>query len=74
MKQKVTLIYLLLFSVFAFSQQIKVTGTIKDNSGYPLPGVNIVEDGTQNGVTSDFDGKFSISANKGSILTFTYGT
>ena len=72
MKQKVTLIYLLLFSVFAFSQQIKVTGTIKDNSGYPLPGVNIVEDGTQNGVTSDFDGKFSISANKGSILTFTY--
>ena len=72
MKQKVTLIYLLLFSVFAFSQQIKVTGTIKDNSGYPLPGVNIVEDGTQNGVTSDFDGKFSISANKGSKLTFTY--
>lgn len=72
MKQKVTLIYLLLFSVFAFSQQVKVTGTIKDNSGYPLPGVNIVEDGTQNGVTSDFDGKFSISANKGSILTFTY--
>ena len=72
MKQKVTLIYLLLFSVFAFSQQIKVTGTIKDNSGYPLPGVNIVEDGTQNGVTSDFDGKFSISANKGSIITFTY--
>lgn len=72
MKQKVTLIYLLLFSVFAFSQQIKVTGTIKDNAGYPLPGVNIVEDGTQNGVTSDFDGKFSISANKGSKLTFTY--
>lgn len=72
MKQKVTLIYLLLFSVFAFSQQIKVTGTIKDISGYPLPGVNIVEDGTQNGVTSDFDGKFSISANKGSKLTFTY--
>ena len=41
-----------------FSQQT-VTGNVSAN-GIPLPGVSVVEQGTVNGVTSDFDGNFSI--------------
>jgi len=40
--------------------QMQVTGTVADNTGTPLPGANIVEKGTMNGVTADFDGNFSI--------------
>ncbi len=46
-----------------------VTGTVRDASG-PLPGANILEKGTTNGTTSDFDGKFSlnVSANTGTVI------
>src|SRR5690606_41072638 len=40
-------------------QQV-VTGTVLDNQGLPLPGANIMEKGTSNGVMTDFDGNFSI--------------
>ena len=40
--------------------QKTVTGSIVDSDGVPLPGANIVEKGTTNGVTADFDGNFSI--------------
>ncbi|MEZ4968747.1 MAG: TonB-dependent receptor [Flavobacteriaceae bacterium] len=40
--------------------QLTVSGTIVDNSGMPLSGANVVEKGTTNGVTADFDGKFEI--------------
>ena len=38
----------------------EISGVITDESGMPLPGVNIVEKGTKNGASTDFDGKFSI--------------
>ena len=41
-------------------QQSTITGIVLDNTGTPLPGANIVEKGTTNGVTADFDGNFSI--------------
>ena len=41
--------------------QTSVTGTVTDADGIPLPGANIVEKGTTNGVTADFDGKFQIA-------------
>ncbi|GAA4116696.1 TonB-dependent receptor [Aquimarina addita] len=60
----------LLFVVFLFAAasigyaQGTVTGTIYDAStNGPLPGANIVELGTSNGASSDFDGKFSIKTN-----------
>ena len=54
-----------------FAQQT-VTGTVRA-SGIPLPGVSVVEQGTVNGVTSDFDGNFSITLkNDNSQLVFSY--
>ncbi|OUR91386.1 hypothetical protein A9Q87_10520 [Flavobacteriales bacterium 34_180_T64] len=55
-----------------FAQEKTISGTISDESGLPLPGVNIVVKGTTNGTQSDFDGNYTIRANAGDILSFTY--
>ncbi|WP_273275547.1 SusC/RagA family TonB-linked outer membrane protein [Maribacter polysiphoniae] len=53
--------------------QSTVTGRILDANGVPLPGVNIVEKNTLNGVVSDFDGNFSINTvTENPILVFSY--
>lgn len=55
-----------------YAQEKTVSGTVSDESGLPLPGVNIIVKGTTNGTQSDFDGYYSISANSGDVLTFSY--
>lgn len=52
--------------------QTQITGTINDETGTPLPGATIVLEGTLFGVTSDFDGNFSIDASPGQILLISY--
>jgi TonB-linked SusC/RagA family outer membrane protein len=52
--------------------QQNITGTVTDDLGAPLPGVNIVVEGTSNGVSTDFDGNYSIEANIGDTLIFSY--
>ena len=42
-------------------EQRIITGLITDNNGAPLPGATVIEVGTNNGTTSDFDGNFSIA-------------
>ncbi len=54
-------------------QQVVVTGKVIDSEGDPLPGVNIVEKGTTNGVITDLDGNYSITvASSSSVLVFSY--
>ena len=48
-----------------------ITGIVSDAIG-PLAGVNVLVKGTKNATTTDFDGKYSITANEGDILEFTY--
>ena len=53
--------------------QQSVAGTVTDETGIPLAGANIVEKGTTNGVTADFDGNFSIELNNDdAILVVSY--
>jgi iron complex outermembrane receptor protein len=52
--------------------QNTITGTVTDDSGMPLAGVNIIEKGTTNGTTSDFDGNYSININDDTKLVFSY--
>ncbi|WP_339710621.1 TonB-dependent receptor [uncultured Kriegella sp.] len=53
--------------------QMEVQGTVTDENGTPLSGANIVEKGTTNGVTADFDGNFSIALeNDNAILEVSY--
>ena len=51
-------------------QEIKGTVTAADNS--LLPGVNVLIVGTSNGTETDFDGKYSIKANAGDVLQFSF--
>ncbi len=54
------------------AQNKTITGTVTDQDGQPLPGVNIVVEGTTNGTQTDFDGNYSINAEEGQILLFSY--
>ena len=56
----------------SFAQEKTISGTVTDQDGLPLPGVNIVVEGTTNGTQTDFDGNYSISASEGQSLLFTY--
>ena len=69
--QSLLLVMFLLSSTLAFAQN-KVTGTVTDKSGMPLPGVNVLEKGTTNGSITDVDGKYSINVEKGKTLMFSY--
>ncbi|WP_237390572.1 SusC/RagA family TonB-linked outer membrane protein [Fulvivirga sediminis] len=52
---------------------ITVTGTVLDENGMPLPGVNVVEKGTNNGTITDAKGKFSVNvASPQSVLVFSF--
>ena len=48
--------------------QQTVSGVIVDDKNVPIPGVNVVEKGTTNGTTSDFDGLFEIQVGQGATL------
>ncbi|MDG1871267.1 MAG: TonB-dependent receptor [Flavobacterium sp.] len=69
--KKITLLFLLLNVSFLFAQK-EVTGVVKDNTGAPLPGVNIVEKGTSNGVSTNIDGVYKIKVQEGASLLFSY--
>lgn len=56
----------------SFAQQQTVTGTVTDDEGLPVPGVNILIKGTNTGTQSDFDGNYSIQASQGDVLTFSF--
>lgn len=52
--------------------QSLLTGKIMDENGQPLPGANIIEKGTTNGVQTDFDGNFSIQVDNNATLVISY--
>ena len=56
----------------SFAQEKTISGMVSDQSGLPLPGVNIVVVGTTTGTQTDFDGNYSIKASEGQTLMFTY--
>jgi hypothetical protein len=76
MKIKVLLLLVLFLlggSINTFSQEAKtISGTVVDESGMPLPGVNVLVKNTTRGVQTDFDGNYSIEAAQGEILVFSY--
>jgi iron complex outermembrane receptor protein len=69
--KKITLLLFLFNISFLFAQK-EVSGVVKDNTGNALPGVNIVEKGTQNGVSTDMDGAYKIKVKDGATLVFSY--
>ena len=69
----------LLFALFsllvmynATAQTNTISGTVSDHNSLPLPGVNILVQGTTTGTQTDFDGNYTIEASEGQTLLFTY--
>ena len=67
-----TLLVGLFRSAGAYAQQISVRGIVKDQMGEPVIGANVLVKGTSNGVITDLDGKFSLSAAKNDILIISF--
>ncbi len=67
----ITVLLLMFVVQFNFAQEVKITGVVSDDSG-PLPGVNIIIKDTSKGTQTDFDGNYSIQANSGDILVFSF--
>lgn len=55
----------------AQAQIVKISGTVIDGDGLPIPGVNVIIQGTTTGAATDFDGNYSISASQGQVLVFS---
>jgi len=51
---------------------VTVTGTVTDASNLPIPGVTVTVDGTDQGTTTDVDGKYSIEVTSSNVLTFSF--
>lgn len=61
------------FSITSWAQKTQVSGVVLDEQGMPLPGANVLENGTNNGVGTDFDGKFKITlSSKNPVLVISF--
>merc|ERR1712093_348843 len=75
MKTKLSSILTLLLALIAhvsFAQEKTISGTVTDEEGLPLPGVTVLIKGTNTGTQTDFDGNYSVSADQGDILVFSF--
>ncbi|MEO0571890.1 MAG: TonB-dependent receptor, partial [Bacteroidota bacterium] len=69
--KKLAFLCAFIFSGVLLAQETTISGTVSDDTG-PLPGVNIVEKGTTNGTTTDFDGNYTITVASDAVLEFSY--
>ncbi len=67
-------IFLLLFSTFLnipVDSEV-ISGTVTDENQHPLPGVNVLVEGTSTATQTNYDGEYQIKAQKGDVLVFSY--
>jgi len=68
--------YLWLFFMFTatllVAQTKDITGTVTEEGGVPLPGANVMVENSSKVTITDFDGNYSIKAEEGDVLTFSY--
>lgn len=74
MKKRLYLILIVLFASFAsVMAQVKVSGTVTDPDGISIPGVSVLQKGTTNGITTDMDGKYTLTVTSASaVLEFSF--
>lgn len=74
MRSKFKWIFTLLLALtvqFSFAQEKTITGVVSDATG-TLPGANVIVQGTDRGVQTDIDGKYTIQAKVGEVLVFSF--
>ena len=73
MKQTFLKILTLFFVAYTSAQNVDVSGNVQDNTGFPIPGVNVLVKNTSKGAVTDFDGNFTVTnVEVGATLTFSY--
>ena len=65
-------LFMALIVQISFAQQKTISGTVSDENGLPLIGTTVLVVGTSSGTTTDFDGKYSIKAKTGDVLSYSY--
>lgn len=69
---KILLILIFCSAAPVLQAQEGVNGTVTDSNGIPLLGVNVIEKGTSNGTTTDFDGNFELKIEEATTIVFSY--
>ncbi|WP_343695432.1 TonB-dependent receptor [Flavobacterium sp.] len=70
---KLVFLLCLLIGSQIHAQTTTIEGTVKDAAGLSLPGVNVLEKGTKNGTSTDFDGHYKLKlTNPKAVLSFTF--
>jgi TonB-dependent starch-binding outer membrane protein SusC len=73
LRSMLLLIFLIAIQVTVFAQGKQITGTVTDNTGVSLPGVNVLIKGATIGTITDIDGKYAIKVSKESdVLVFSF--
>jgi len=72
MKKLLFVVALLGISHFAIGQGILVSGNVSDNTGEPLIGATIMEQGTVNGTVSDYNGNYELTVTEGAVVVVSY--
>ena len=73
MKNKLLLLFLILFNTaFVLGQDLTIKGKVIDENGDPLTGVTVAVQGTTTGTVTNLDGDYSIKAQSGKTLVFSY--
>ncbi|NMH89681.1 SusC/RagA family TonB-linked outer membrane protein [Flavivirga algicola] len=73
MKHTLFKILTLFFIAYSSAQNLDVSGTVQDGTGFPIPGANVIVKNTSKGAVTDFDGNFTIANIEiGSTLIFSY--
>ena len=71
LKKVLSIAIFLAIPLYASAQNISVSGTVKDNTGYGAIGASVIQQGTTNGVITDLDGKYTISVPANATLVFS---
>ncbi|WP_433764601.1 SusC/RagA family TonB-linked outer membrane protein [Flavobacterium ginsenosidimutans] len=70
---KLVFLLCLLIGSQIHAQGTTIEGTVKDAAGLSLPGVNVLEKGTKNGTSTDFDGHYKLKlTNSKAVLSFSF--
>lgn len=72
MSRLLLLVGALLLNIVAQAQTTTVRGVVRDDSGQPLPGVNVIVAGTTNGTITDMDGRYQLQAPADASLTYSF--
>lgn len=72
LRMAATAALLFLTGSWALAQDVNIRGRVVDSQGYPLPGVNVVVEGTTVGTITDMDGNYTLAVPQGANIVYSF--